>query len=138
MTDLHNCIFFQDISLENLDEETILTLLETNDDVTIRVVDSKNKEGQIFDTYVPKRQGLIEIFALNKKAFLKMREVFERDEYARRCNIVRVPADFIINVNVVNHININNVNTVNIHNEIDNNPETIKANKQSILDIENL
>ena len=124
LTDQHDSIFFDDMSLESLDEYTILALLETNDDRNIRVLHSS----------VFKRKGLVEVFALNKEVFLKMRELFERDEYARRCNIVQVPADFIINVNVVNNININNVN---IHNQIYNNPETIKANKQAILDIEN-
>lgn len=114
LTDLHDSIFFQDIfSLENLDEDTILTLLETDDDVTIRVV----------DTYVPKRRGLIEIFALNKEAFLKIDYLFERNEYARRCHIVPLPADFIVNEDIVN-----------IYNQIYNNPETIKANRKAILD----
>ena len=57
LTDHHDSIFFDDMSLENLDEHTILALLERNDDRTIRVLHSS----------VFKRKGLVEVFCLEQR-----------------------------------------------------------------------
>jgi hypothetical protein len=62
--------------------------------------------------------------------FVKLKKYLERNQYARRCRVVVLPHNFIMNVN--------SNQTINIHNHIYNNPETIKANQQAIIDVENV
>ncbi len=79
-----------DPAITDMDEHLLLALMESNDDRTLRILRSAAHKRNIF--------------ALNKTVFLKMSDVFDRKELSKRCQIVQVPRDFIINVNVVNNI----------------------------------
>ena len=59
--------------------------------------------------------------------FLGKKRLFSRKEFLKKCSIVNIPSDFIINVNVVNNYHIN------LHNHIYNNPEAIQDNRQVIV-----
>lgn len=121
LSEAHDALFLDDISLDSIDEHTLLALLETNDDRTIRILRGT----------VHKRKGLVQMFAFNKLVFGQLRKVLQRREFARRCEVVRVPQEFIINVNVFKNCTITN------HNNIYNNPETIKENQQALIEIAN-
>ena len=117
LTDSHDAIFFDDMSFEDVDAAAFLSFLETNDDKDLRVLHSS----------ILKRKGLVVVFAFTMDAFLKLKKHLNKDQYSRRCLVVILPDDFIINVNN---------QTITIHNHIYNNPETLKANQQAIIDVE--
>ena len=111
--------FFDDMSFEDVDAGAFLSFLETNDDKDLRVLHSS----------IVKRKGLIVVFAFNMDAFLKLKKHLNKDQYSRRCHVVILPDDFIVNMNINQ--------TITIHNHIYNNPDTIKANQQAIIYVEN-
>lgn len=119
LTHDHDALFMDDLSLQDIDGQALLALLETETDKMIRVLRNT----------VMKQQGLTQIMAFNKEPFLEIAGFFERKEFIRRCVIERVPDDFLNTSRVTNNLQIN------VHNYIYNDPETIKHNEQGIIDI---
>ena len=121
LTREHNALLLDDMSLQDLDEHIILSLLERNDPRSIRILHGSVTKGKDF----------IQILAFNREVFLRLRDIFTRKEYSRRCRIVQIPSDFIVNVNIQNNF------TIHIHNNIYSNEKAIEANHQAIIDIAN-
>ena len=117
LTDDHTAIFYDDMSFKDIDEYTLLDLLESNDGKHIRIL---NK-------IIPKKKGLVQVIAMNRDVSVQLDMYLRRKEYSRRCKIVEVPHDFIRTVNVTNNIQIN------VHNNIYNNPENIRENENSFI-----
>ena len=118
LTSEHDALICEELSLQDLDDQAFLALLETQDATLIRIL----------HTIVEKKPGLVQIFAFNKTPFLELAHWFNRYEFARRCMIVQVPSDFINNRNITNNYQLNQIN---VHNHIYNNPDTVKANQQA-------
>ena len=121
LREVFDAICWDDVSLDGIDEDTLLAMLETNENKTIRILHGS----------VNKRQGLIQIFTFNEIHFRELIPLLKRHEYSRRCIIVIVPEDFIINrPSVVQNINISS------HTHIYNNPNTIAENDEAIRELE--
>ena len=126
LTVKHDAVFFDDLVVDSFNAQEWLALLEGDDQRTIRLLYSS----------IRKRGGLAQILAFNKTAFSRIKKNFKRTEILRRCHVVPIPPNFIINQNITNNNNIL-INPKIIHQHIYNNPETIEANRQALIDIEN-
>ena len=117
----YNAIFFDDLSFQDLDHDTILAILESKDFTTIRVLYGA----------VDKKGGMVQMMAFNDRVWEELCPIFERHEYARKFCVAHIPNNFIITSTLVNNV------SYKIHNHIYNNPDTIRANRQAIIEIMN-
>ena len=81
LTAEHDAILFDDFSKQDMDDDSWLAVFDTSQDQDIRVLRA----------CVTKRKDLKQIFTFNAKTFQPMSHLFWRQEFTRRCHVVKIP-----------------------------------------------
>lgn len=114
----HKAILIDDANLEGLESSQLLSILETREHRTIRVLYGS----------VTKQKSLIQMIALNQENLVRLQKTLNVAKFCRRIVLVHTPIPFMVN------LNINYTQNVNIYNSGSIVPiEHHQKNKQNLI-----
>ena len=106
LNDTYDAILIDDANIHEIEETQLLGLIDNQAYQTLRV---------LYDT-VHKKQGVVQMIAMNKKEFRKIKNTLQQDRFSRRILVVKPREPFMINVFVNVYNNHNHIQNNHIHN----------------------
>ena len=105
LNDTYDAILIDDANIHEIEETQLLGLIDNQAYQTLRV---------LYDT-VHKKQGVVQMIAMNKNEFRKIKNTLQQDRFSRRILVIKPREPFMINVCVNVHLH-NHIQNNHIHN----------------------